>query len=74
MRLARDEGHEGELLERVAAARERRPSPCTGYFESIVTGKTMWSAIITETKPSASPRATSVSSASGVAVWPRVGR
>jgi hypothetical protein len=39
-----------------------------GYFDLIVTGKTMWSAITTEENPSASARATRVSSASGEAV------
>jgi len=52
----------------------KAPVTVYGYFESIVTGKTTWSAIITEAKPSASPRPTKVSSASGVAVGPRVGR
>ena len=52
----------------------KAPVTVYGYFDLIVTGNTMWSAIITEAKPSASPRCTRVSSASGVAVWPRVGR
>ncbi len=59
-----------------------RASPCPGntpltvygYFELTTVGNTTWSAIITDEKPSASPRPTSVSSASAVAVFPRVGK
>jgi hypothetical protein len=50
-----------------------RPSAVYGYLDSTFVGKTTWSAIIADEKPSASPRATSVSIASGVAVLPRVG-
>ena len=51
-------------------------SPLTvyGYFDAIATGKTTWSAMTVEWKPSASPRSTSASSASGSALRPRVGR
>src|SRR3970282_2121266 len=52
----------------------KAPVTVYGYFELMATGKTTWSAIITELKPSASARCTSVSSASGDAVSPRVGR
>ncbi len=52
----------------------KAPLTVYGYFDLIATGNTMWSAITTEEKPSASPRSTSVSSASGAAVAPRVGR
>jgi hypothetical protein len=50
------------------------PSTVYGYFDAMESGKTIWSAMTTESKPSASPRVTSASSASGVAVAPRVGR
>ena len=52
----------------------KAPLTVYGYFDLIVTGNTMWSAITTDENPSASARATRVSSASGEAVWPRVGR
>jgi hypothetical protein len=52
----------------------KAPVTVYGYLELMVTGKTTWSAIITELKPSDSPRCTRASSASGVAVSPRVGR
>jgi hypothetical protein len=52
----------------------KTPDTVYGYFESMAVGKTTWSAIITEWKPSASPRWTIVSSASAFAQPPRVGR
>jgi hypothetical protein len=45
-----------------------------GYADAIRVGKTTWSAIIVEVKPSASARETIASSASGSAHAPRVGR
>ena len=50
------------------------PLTVYGYFDAMVTGNTTWSAMTVEWKPSASPRRTSVSSASGSALRPRVGR